>query len=309
MKDNRTLLQKADMSLTDIATAGELLPIQAKKFFQIAIASAKLLEEIMTTTIGSKKQILPKIVFSGPILRPGVSGQALPEGDRSKPTTSKVEWDTKLFKAEVRLQDEVVEDNIERNTFTTTIRNMMATRIGLDVEHVCLNGDTGSADALLASLNGLRKQASTNVVNAGVTSLDKDVLIASIKAMPLEFRDKRNMAFFTSPDAVEDYHHTLTGRATILGDAALEKGITPYYSGIPVYITSTFPENLGGANNETEMLLMNPKNAQLAWWRTVKFELDRDVSAGEIIIVATMRFDIKFEHEPAVVKTDEITVA
>ena len=40
--------------------------------------------------------------------------------------------------------------------------------------------------------------------------------------------------------------------------------------------------------------------------RDVRIETDRDISAREWIIVATVRFDAKFTHEPAVVKATEV---
>ena len=44
-------------------------------------------------------------------------------------------------------------------------------------------------------------------------------------------------------------------------------------------------------------------------WRQIRIETDKLISEGVFIIVATMRFDVKFAEETAVVKATEILVS
>ena len=133
--DNRTILQKADLALSDlVGTGGLLQPEQAAKFMRIMIKASRVLGMATVVPMRAPKQWLNKIGFSGRILRPGVEAQALAAGDRAKPDTSRVELDAQLFKAEVRLDNEVLEDNIERAELRQTIMQMMSERIALDVE-------------------------------------------------------------------------------------------------------------------------------------------------------------------------------
>jgi hypothetical protein len=43
-------------------------------------------------------------------------------------------------------------------------------------------------------------------------------------------------------------------------------------------------------------------------WRKIRIETDKDISAGELIIVATLRFDVKYAIEDAVVKAVNVAV-
>jgi hypothetical protein len=41
-------------------------------------------------------------------------------------------------------------------------------------------------------------------------------------------------------------------------------------------------------------------------WRKILLETDKDISAGVLIIVATLRFDVRYQVEDAVVKVTEV---
>jgi hypothetical protein len=69
-----------------------------------------------------------------------------------------------------------------------------------------------------------------------------------------------------------------------------------------------FPENLGPGNNATSILLTDPKNINIGIWRNIRVETDKLVSEGVLIIVATLRFDVKFAEESAVVKAINVKV-
>ncbi len=63
-----------------------------------------------------------------------------------------------------------------------------------------------------------------------------------------------------------------------------------------------FPENLGAQKNQTVSLLTNPKNVHVGIWRQIRLETFRDVSAGVLRVVATLRFDAKYADENGVAK-------
>src|SRR5262245_52696060 len=163
--DNRTLLEKADLALADLTAGGGILkPAQAQKFMRLLIKQSVLMQLATVVPMASPKQQISKIKFGSRILRPGQEGTALGVGDRSRPDLSEVELDAKLYKAEVRMSDEVLEDSIERGELRQTIMEMMADAIARDMEEVAINGDTASPDPFLATMNGLLKQAITNIV-------------------------------------------------------------------------------------------------------------------------------------------------
>ena len=302
--DNRTILQKADLALADLTAGGGLLkPAQAQKFMRLLIKDSPLMRLATVVPMQSPKQQLSKIKFGSRVLRPGQEATALAPGDRSAPDLSQVELDAKLFKAEVRLSDEVLEDSIERGELRQTIMEMMAEAISRDMEEVLINGDTLSADPFLAVMDGVLKQTTSNIVDAAATPIAKDLLRDMLKTLPSEhLRDKKAMRFMTSVDADLDYRNTLADRATVAGDRLLEGDTPVLYSGVPVQPIPLFPEDLGVGSDQTAILLCNPKNIHVGIWRNIRVESARDISEGTLKIVATLRFDVKFAEEPGVAK-------
>lgn len=311
MTENRTLLQKADLALSDLTTNGGLLqPAQAQKFIRVLIDQSVVLPMATVVPMKSYKQIVEKIRFAGRVLRAGSEGVALAAADRAKPTTGKVELDAKLFKAEVRLNNEVLEDNIERQQLRQTIMTMLAEAISRDIDEIAIKGDTTSTDVTLAQFNGVLKQATSNVVDAGTTKLGKSLLRDMIKAMPKPFlRNKKSLKFLTSIDAEIDYRDSLSDRSTPLGDKKLEEDDAVQYSGIEVIPVPLMPENLGVGTNCTNVILTDPKNINFGIWRQIRVETDKLVSEGVLIIVASLRMDVKYAEETAVVKGINVKVA
>lgn len=302
--DNRTILEKADLALADLTTGGGLLkPAQAQKFMRLLIKESVLMKLATVVPMASPKQQVSKIKFGSRILRPGQEATALAPADRTKPDMSMVELDAQLFKAEVRLSDETLEDSIERGELRQTIMEMMAEAIARDMEEVIINGDTTSLDPFLAVLDGLLKQATSNVVDAAGASISKPMLQDMLKALPSEhLRNKKIMRFLTSVDADLDYRNTLAERATVAGDRLLETDTPVLHGGVPVLPVPLFPENLGASTNQTVALLCDPKNIHVGIWRQVRLESGRDISEGTLKIVATLRFDVKYAEEPGVAK-------
>ena len=86
LMDNRTILQKADLALSDLTTGGGmLLPAQAQKFLRILINEAVVLKQATVVPMRSPKQFVEKIRFANRILRAGSEAVALPVADRARP--------------------------------------------------------------------------------------------------------------------------------------------------------------------------------------------------------------------------------
>lgn len=309
--DNRTILQKADLALSDLTTSGGLLePAQAQKFLRILIQEARLMKMVTVVPMRSPKQLIEKIRFSTRVLRAGQEATALPVADRSSPNLSKVELDAKLFKAEIRLNDEVLEDSIERAELKTTIMQILAEAVSRDMEEMAIQGDTGSADPFLAQFDGILVQATSNVVDATNSTINKTIFRDMLKTMPSEFlRDKGRQVFMTSVDAELDYRDAIADRATVLGDKSLQEDAPIKYGGISIMDLQLMPEDLGGGNDTTNVILTDPKNIHWGVWRRIKIETDKLVREGVLLIVATMRFDVKYAEELAVVKAINVKVS
>lgn len=304
MKENRDIIQKADVLVSNLAPGGLLQPAQADRFVRLAIERSVVLPMMTRVDMRAPKELREKIRYGSRALRKGTETVSLPKAQRSAPDHSKVELDAQLVKAETRVSFEALEDSIERGEFESTIRDTLAERISTDLEDLAINGDTASADELLSTLDGFRKQATTNLVNAGGATLSRSVLKDTLKTMPSEFRrDRRALRFLTADEAAIDYHESLGDRATQLGDDHVAQEQTSPFSGSQVVDVPIFPTDLGAGSNETEMLFTDPANMLFGVWRNIRIDTDRDVTAGVFIIVVTARVDFKWAHEPASVKT------
>jgi HK97 family phage major capsid protein len=241
--------------------------------------------------------------FTGRVLRGATESSALGVADRAKPELGKVLLTTVEFIAEARIPYGVVEDNVAQGTFVDYATKLLAQAVSRDMEDVVVNGDTSSADLLYKKMNGILKQQTSYVVAAGGVKLTKSVFDTMVKTMPSQyFRGAKSMAMMTSKNAAIDYVSSLANRQTPLGDASLVKMSAGEYMGLPVIPIPVFPENLGAGTNSTKVVLADPKNINVGIQREIRIETDKDISAREYIIVATVRFDVKWAHEPATVQ-------
>ena len=188
MLPNKQLIAKADLALSELQSNGGALPeAKAKQFVEIMIKKGVLTSMARVIPMAGYQQTVDKIRFPSRIMRAGSAGIALSEADRSKPELSKVSLEAKLWKAEVQLDDEILEDNIEGEELQNHIVSLVAERMGADTDDILINSDStdNTLDPELRLFNGMLKAVTTNTVSAGGTVLTKDVLKQTRKAMPI----------------------------------------------------------------------------------------------------------------------------
>lgn len=309
MYSNRTLLAKADLALSDLtADGGLLVPEQANKFIDLLIKQSVLLRRIRNVKMNSPKRLLETLRFAGEVLKPGNPAAALPVGDRSKPDLTKVELDAQEYMAEVRLNDSVMEDNIERSALKNTIMQRLAGAVSRDLEKAAWNGDTASPTPLLAVQDGFRKLITTNIFAHGGNTTNTDLFTGMLKTLPNEFLVRERLMFMTSIRSELDWRDHLLARATQLGDRQLTGSELARFQNIPILPIPIAPENLGGGNDETEVVLTDPENLVIGFHRRMRIETDRDISSRETVIVISMRIAFAVTHQPAAVKTSGVKV-
>lgn len=305
------LVRKADLAISDLQSDGGYLPPEAAKtFIRTAIKTSKFLSMVRVVPMKSPIHQVSGLGFNSRVLRPGTSGEALDAADRVKPDLAKVELTSKLYKASVYLPDEVVEDNIENGRLSDAVMEQFKLRLGYDVEDLVLNGDTASGDALYATLDGVRKQITSNQVDVAGAAIATDDFSAMIRQLPDEHRSPREMLrFFVHHDVEEDYRESLAARDTALGDRYLTEDLQVRRSGILIEPLSSIPTNLGVGTNESEALLLKPKNVIVGIQRQIRIQSDYDIDAGMTKFVADLRMDVKVFQEEACVKAHSILVA
>lgn len=304
---NAEIIRKADMVLGDLTAGGLLQPDQARRFLRLAIDRSVILPMASVPPMRRPSLLIDKIRFGSRILRAGTEAQAVPVGDRAKPDLSQVPLDTHLMRAEVRLSAEVLEDNIEQANFRDTLIELIAARVALDLEELIINGDTGSADPFLAQLDGLLTSVSTYVYDHTSAVMDKTVTKALIKLMPNEFiQDRSQMRIFYSQDADTDFRDSIADRNSNLGDDTFKGNRPIVVYGVPHVPASKFPEV--GTPRLTSAVFLDPKNINVGFWRQIQMEAEKDIRAGVLIIVVTLRMGMVLAEETAAVKAINIKV-
>lgn len=322
MTTNSSLLRKADLAIADLqSNGGELLPEQGASFIRKLIKQPTMIRECRVVEMGASKRKINKIGFGQRILRKAQSGVALTEAQRSKPTTSQIELDTKEQIAEVRIPYDVMEDNIERamaanneasNTgpggLRQTIIDLIAERGALDLEELAILADTdytnpGDADdeAYLSQLDGWLKRGTEdgNVADAGNATISKSVFKQGLKTMPSQYlRNRSALQHYVSVNNETEYRDTLADRGTALGDQ-MTQGQSPAYAyGSPVRGVAMMPEDRG--------VYTDPLNLIFGIQRQMSMEFDKDITERVYIIVVTCRIDFQIEEPEALVIYENI---
>lgn len=313
MGSNKYWVEKADLKIDDIITEGGFLNAeQTMELFEIEIKESVLLQLGTFKSMKSSEFEIPKMGFTGRVLRAAQEGVGLAEGERVRPALGQSKLSVKELIAEARIPYSALEDHVIDGTLLDEIRRLLGKAIARDIEFIGINGDTTGPqttpnEIALAQIDGFIKQAVTNVVNAGTVRLAKSVLKQMAQTMPSEFfRQRRDLFYASAKNAVIDYGDSLASRATPLGDNTLLTRSDLEYSGMAVMDIPEFPETLGGGNDETVILLTQPKNMWIGQQRQVLMETDKDISTREWIVVVTVKFDVKYAHEPAVVKATSV---
>lgn len=317
MSSNSAIIQKADMTLADLASGGLLNPEQAAAFIRKLRITPTILNQMRTVVMSSPQRNINKIGFGDRILMPATSGVALdedtsPTNRRSKPTTEQVVLTTKEVIAEVRLPYDVIEDNIEQGninaneningsgvvtgSFKDTIMQMMAERVAIDLEELAVLGDTASGDAYLALNDGFLKQATSNVVDHTSAAISRGMFKNGIKGLPDQYKKQLNsLRNFVSMDNFTEYHDTRANRETAGGDSINEQvAPTLWALGTQVQGAAVMPAANG--------LFTNPQNMIWGVQRQLSIEVDKIITQRVFVIVMTLRVDFKYEEEEAVVK-------
>jgi hypothetical protein len=310
------LIDKADLALSDLTSAGSL-PVQvASTFTRQIMDETTFLQDVRRVSMKGPRMDINTIGFNSRVLRPAQQGvvstpergetgvRALVRADRATPDLSKISLVTKEVIAEIDLPYEVLEDAIEggdidNTQFQATILDLLAQRISLDLEELIVLGDTASGDTYLALEDGVLKLAVSNIVDAGGDPMSPDLFASMIKALPTKYQRQLNkMKIYLAKTKEIDYRMTVANRQTSLGDSVLS-GTAPVSAlGIPLAPAAYMPNS--------QMVLTVPQNIIMGIQRNIRLEFDRNIRERVIMFVVTMRIALNFEREDLVVKAINI---
>lgn len=311
---NQEVIQKAAIVLNDLNTAGRLNEEQSTAFIRMLIDQPTIMGEARTVHFNGDRKKLEKIGMGQRVLHGAEENVALADGKQTKPSFDKVSLECKEFIAEIEITDDTLENNIEGTSIEDTIMNLLAQRVSLDIEELIINGNTSilpATDDFLSVLNGIRKQAVSHIVDWNKAGVSKEMFKAAKKAMPAKYRRAgRDMRFYVSDDIEIEWIDALANRTTGQGDATLLSGTVPPAYGIPVKGIAMLTEYNAGTTEVPVMvsdaILTHPQNVVIGISRDIRVEADRDIRRRVNFIVLTLKMDVKFEEEDAVVKVTKI---
>lgn len=307
-------IEKATFTTADLSGAGnggELSPQQARQFLRDAITPTAILSRADVVDSDSKKFEIPKLSFANRIMRAGTEGSRLADADRVKPDTDLVTLSTELFKGEVPVSDEVFEDNVEREGFADSLMQMIAEAVGRDIEEIAIKSDTNDTDSTFNRLNGLVQQlvdsTTANKVDAASETSYKGVFKTMLNALPDRYRSMWDqLVFYVPVDVADGYADELGQRGTDVGDSALTTRENLRYRGIPIVEVPLFSGTQNAYDYSKVAILCHPRNLKVGFHRRVRVEKFRDPREGLTSFLPTVRFDVKWAQDSAVVLAQNV---
>jgi hypothetical protein len=309
---NQELARRADIVLADLSANGGLLEAeQANSFIDMVLDQPTILKQVRQVRMSAPQRKINKVGFGTRIMKAAPQGTTpyqqdnainnrhLAEADRSKPTTSQIMLQTSEAIAEVRIPYELLEDNIEGQSFESHVMRLIAERAAIDLEELALWGDTISGDAYLALQDGYLKRMTSNVVNNLSAGVTPEMFEAGMLAIPQKYlRNLDSMKHFVSMANTIKYRGKVAKRATGYGDSALT-GREPLYA---MGVELEGAPMLAAQGSGDQGIFTFPQNLLFGIQRQIQVETDKDIRAREIIIVLTCRVATHIEDEAATVK-------
>lgn len=301
--NNNQIIEKATMTLQDLANGGQMNPEQSAQFLRMVQNAPTIMRSARFVPMNGDSRTIEKIGFGQRILRPATEATALNASDRAVPTTGKIALNAKEVIAEVNISYDTLENNIEGANLHDTIVQMIAERAAVDIEELALNGDTASADTYLKLIDGFLKKANAHTVDAASAAITKEIFKNAQKVVPAKYqRDPAAWRYYMSHSVALDWKDSVAGRQTALGDRALEGGQATAY-GVPVEgVAMLNPYDNGAGITVTDGLYTHPQNLIVGMSRNIRMEFDKDIRARTFIIVLTAKVDVQIEEVDAVAK-------
>lgn len=204
------------------------------------------------------------------------------------------ELNAKKLKALTFIDDDDLDDNIERESFQSTLLSMMADRIGSDLEAIAVYGDstyTLADQPLFHTFDGWIKRSTNQLKSSelGTSAATRNFNVhedtieamfdAILRAIPVNIRQSNlmNEFVFYVPWEVEDaYRNLLKSRQTNLGDN-MQTGAAPlYYKKYPIKYAPVLDAVDGRALDDTLTTFgAFPSLMKWAVYKDIKVEPER----------------------------------
>lgn len=295
--NNQQILEKIHSALKSIMTSdlgsSRLARSKQQQFVRTVSEATAILDAARRIDMTSHTHDIDRVGFASRILGPAKEGEASDQD--SKPDFHTNTLESVEVMAVAGITDSTLEDNIEREGFENTLLDLIADRVGVDLEELFLLGDKDSSDPFLKLTDGWLKKAANEVTAEDFDPTDvEDMFDAMIAAVPKKYlRDRSQWTFWVHWDIEDAYRNVLRQRGTGLGDSAQTTAQTLAYKGFTIRDSSNMPEGTA--------FLVPSNNLVYGIYRDIFIETDRIPKARKTDFVTTLRVDCHFEDENAAV--------
>ena len=314
---------------SDMASAKALLnEEQFAKFISPATINQTILNDASIKIMKSTSMVVSSTKVTGRVLQTGYKANGDTQNQLTPATIGfgKAELVATKLKAMTSLLDDDKEDNIEGEDFETTLLSMMGEAIGIDLEAVCVFGDTsykysGNPDPLFSTIDGWLTSGTTIVSDgakgAGTKDFDlSDGITAMFDAMlyklPAPYRQAglmKDLVYYVPFEVFKNYRNFLIDRETGLGDSTLLNNPELEYNGIPVKYAPVLDADDGRTvHGNVASILTVPEFLWYGIYKDISLEPKRIVEEEETEYYYRMRCDASVEYADSVIVAD-ITAA
>ena len=231
---------------------------QFAQFMRAATINQTILNDASFRRMNSTSQVVSSTKITGRVLQNGYKSTNVTQDNLTEADVDfgKAELVATKLKAKTSILDDDKEDNIEREQFEQTLLTMMGESVGIDLEAVCVFGDTAyvdgetHADPLFSCIDGWLKSGTvikSDLANDGTDDTDGDFDLATggitgmfdkmLYTMPAAYRQAnlmKDLVYYVPFEVQEAYRDYLIDRETGLGDSSLLNADQLQYKGIPV---------------------------------------------------------------------------
>lgn len=228
------------LSSSQLETGGKLLPEQRDKFETFVRGSSDIMEHADINMVDSPEGQIDSIYISSSVTKAYTEGTTATE--TATPILGKDSYETVELYGAIDINHRTLTRNIMRDDFADHVVNMVLEAMGYDIAYAVVNGDTGSADPLLAAFDGLQKMTdSAHVLSAGGSEASMDLFSGALAAFPDKKKRflRKKLNWMGHSRLWADWDDTLYSRISNLGDSAFGGNApTPY--GIPRLVVDEF---------------------------------------------------------------------
>lgn len=247
MSQQREMLEKM-LTTSSFFSAGLLQPEQQDQFISYVRGESTLLRAARFVRMDRFVMEIDKLHIGEPITES--ASEATGSTYDADAAFTKVTLTAQKIRSRLPYSVETLIANIEQARFESTIIRRMSERIGIDMEHLALNGDTAYTPTntpegrLLTRFNGWAKQCEGgHILDAGGDTIRKEIFAEAKSRLPKDFRRDPGLRFLASQNIADDWLHSLADHGTEIGVGAL-RGQTVRPFGVPLVEVPLIPDDL-----------------------------------------------------------------